>query len=83
MMTDQEMLQQLEDNVELSTKELSVLVFKLVKFSVQQSEHNKGGHQVNLDIQTCLHAANTRLEAIEAVIGSDWTTIRASSGRVE
>lgn len=64
-MTDQEMLQELEENVELSNKELSVLVFKLVKFVAQQQDHNVQGLQVAKDIQTCLHAADKRLDALE------------------
>lgn len=78
IMTDQEMLQQLEENVELGNKELSVLVFKLVKFSVQQVEHNKGGYQVVKDIQACLGHADKRLAALE-----QWThDVMPSSGRV-
>ena len=77
-MTDNEMLQQLEEDVELSNKELSVLVFKLVRFSTQQMEANNAGHQVNKDIETCLHAADKRLEALEK-----WThDIMPSNGRV-
>ena len=77
-MTDQEMLQELEDGVELTTKELSVLVFKLVKFSVQQSEHNQIGQQVAKDIQACLHGADKRLDSLE-----QWThDIMPSNGRV-
>tara|TARA_Y100000310_G_C19966473_1_gene483542 strand:- start:27 stop:263 length:237 start_codon:yes stop_codon:yes gene_type:complete len=78
-MNDQEMLKALEQEVELPNKELSVLVFKLVQFSVQQMEANKAGHQVNLDIQTCLHAADKRLDALE-----QWThDIMPSNGRAQ
>jgi hypothetical protein len=78
-MTDQEMLQELEENVELSNKELSVLVFKLVKFSVQQVEHNKGGQQVARDIQACIGHADSRLDALE-----QWThDIMPSNGRAQ
>jgi hypothetical protein len=77
-MTDSEMLQQLEDDVELSNKELSVLVFKLVKFSVQQVEHNNGGYQVVKDIQACIGHADSRLDSLEK-----WThDIMPSNGRV-
>ena len=65
LMTDNEMLKKLEEDVELDNKELSVLVFKLVQFSVQQVEHNKGGYQVVKDIQACIGHADDRLAALE------------------